>query len=52
MRKYTTKTKEEILRSEGQKLSMMEIMIKKEMLENPEKMLFGGSSPVESLLGI
>lgn len=24
----------------------------KEMLENPEKMLFGGSSPVESLLGI
>ncbi|NOY50641.1 MAG: 2-oxoglutarate dehydrogenase complex dihydrolipoyllysine-residue succinyltransferase [Chlorobi bacterium] len=24
----------------------------KEMLENPEKMLFGGNSPVESLLGI
>ncbi len=24
----------------------------KEMLENPEKMLFGGSSPMESLLGI
>jgi 2-oxoglutarate dehydrogenase E2 component (dihydrolipoamide succinyltransferase) len=24
----------------------------KEMLENPEKMLFGGSSPVESLLGL